>query len=423
MTITPTEYQSRQASARTAMRQRGFDALLAWARGASTQDHAADVLYLTGHYTPQAFVPDTRYPESTLQAPAEANWRWRAAGHAAVIIPWEGLITLLTDSVPRTDSPAIADRVIPAADLIAAVSEILADCMHRRTDSRRQGRFRIAILGSEALAARWPRALSARLAIQGEVELVEADDLAWELRIVKSAAEQSLMRAAGALGAKAMSAAMRKAAIGATEAEIIATCIAEVIRGGGAWYGGGLSSGEWADSFAPTGREYGAAPSTLRTLEAGDLVRFDVYGSLAGYVFDFARSFIVGRPPTREQQLLLDAVQSSVQAGIERLRPGVTLGAVARVCQTALANSEYASRYGIPEPAMGGVWGHGLGLGFEPPWITADSQIVIEAGMCFAVELRIEAHSRPANARGAQYEDNVLVSLNGAELLTSVALG
>lgn len=397
--------------------------LLAWARGASTQDHAADVLYLTGHYTPQGFVPDTHGSESASQygpqANPEARWRWRAAGHAAVIVPCDGPTTLITDSAPRVDSPAVSDHVVVTADLIAAVSEALAQSMHGGTDSREKDRFQIAVVGCEAVASRWLRALADGFALRpGDVEFIDADDLAWELRTVKSPAEQVLMRAAGALGARAMTAAMRRATIGATEADVIAACMGEIVRGGGAWYGGGLSSGIFADSFAPTGGAYGAAPSTLRRLEAGDLVRFDAYGSLSGYVFDFARSFIAGRPPTREQQLLLDAVKGSVQAGIETLRPGITLGAVARNCETALANSEYARRYGAPNSVMGGVWGHGLGLGFEPPWITADSEIVVQAGMCFAVEMRIEAHNGPIDARGAQYEDNVLVSPTGAELLT-----
>jgi Xaa-Pro aminopeptidase len=190
------------------------------------------------------------------------------------------------------------------------------------------------------------------------------------------------------------------------------------MRKGGAWYGGGLSSAGLAHTFAPTGGTHGAAPNTLRRLERGDLVRLDIYGSLDGYVFDFARSFVVGRRPTPEQAVLLNAVRDSVQAGIDALRPGVTLGAVAQSCEAALSRSEYVRHQGMPESVMGGAWGHGLGLAFEPPWITSDSDVIVQPGMCFAVERRIEAASRPAAARGAQYEDNILITLDGAELLT-----
>jgi Xaa-Pro dipeptidase len=49
--IERTEYDARQAAARELARERGFSALVAWSRGGSTQDHYADVYYLTGFYT------------------------------------------------------------------------------------------------------------------------------------------------------------------------------------------------------------------------------------------------------------------------------------------------------------------------------------------------------------------------------------
>jgi len=49
--IERTEYEARQAAARKLARERGFSALVAWSRGGSTQDHYADVYYLTGFYT------------------------------------------------------------------------------------------------------------------------------------------------------------------------------------------------------------------------------------------------------------------------------------------------------------------------------------------------------------------------------------
>ncbi len=127
---------------------------------------------------------------------------------------------------------------------------------------------------------------------------------------------------------------------------------------------------------------------------------------------------MIGGPPTLEQKLLLDAVRDSVQAGIDILRPGVTLGTIARRCDEVLSASDYAGRYGVPASVMGGAWGHGLGLAFEPRWITPDSDFVVEPGMCFAIERQIEAPNGPPSARGAQYEDNVLISADGAELLT-----
>ena len=99
---------------------------------------------------------------------------------------------------------------------------------------------------------------------------------------------------------------------GVTEAEVAAEAIAQVVRAGGALYGLGLSSGPWAHTFSlSTPAPYGG-----RGLEAGDMIRLDLYGSFEGYLFDFGRSRVVGRVPTQEQQEILDAVKRS------RLRSG-----------------------------------------------------------------------------------------------------
>jgi len=58
--------------------------------------------------------------------------------------------------------------------------------------------------------------------------------------------------------------------------------------------------------------------------------------------------------------------------------------------------------------------GHGLGLGFEPPWIGLGSSEIVEPGWCLAVERRAAV----PGLGGAQYEDDVLIGPDGAELLT-----
>jgi Xaa-Pro aminopeptidase len=144
------------------------------------------------------------------------------------------------------------------------------------------------------------------------------------------------------------------------------------------------------------------------------MIRLDLYGSIDGYLFDFGRSRVVGRSPTQEQQEILDAVRDSVHAGTELLRPGETLGAVARRCEEVLSASAYARRHGLPQTTMGGTWGHSLGLDWGAPWIESTSSTVIRSGMCFAIERRIEA----PGIGGANYENDVIVTDAGPEIVT-----
>ena len=230
------------------------------------------------------------------------------------------------------------------------------------------------------------------------------------MRLIKSGAEFDLLRAAGEIGVRAVDAAMDAAIPGVSEAEVAAEAIAEIVRAGGAFYGLGLSSGPWAHTFSPST----PAPYSRRRLEAGDMIRLDLYGSFDGYLFDFGRSRVVGRSPTQEQQEILDAVRDSVQAGTELLRPGETLGAVARRCEEVLDASTYARRRGPLREMMGGTWGHSLGLDWGSPWIESACSTVIQPGMCFAIERRIEA----SDIGGANYENDVIVTDAGPEIVT-----
>jgi Xaa-Pro aminopeptidase len=205
---------------------------------------------------------------------------------------------------------------------------------------------------------------------------------------------------------------------GNSEADVVAALVARLIRGGGAIYDVVLSSGPASGTLGPSGGPSGTAGWTTRRLVAGELLRIDAYGSLSGYLFDFARSIVVGGAGSAEQVALINAMRDSVQAGIGALRPGVPVSEVVRCCEAALATSEHARRHGVPEQLMGGFWGHGLGLGFEPPWIGSENHELVEAGWCLAIERRAAV----AGLGGAQYEDDVLIGHDGAELLTTLVL-
>jgi Xaa-Pro dipeptidase len=384
--IERTEYNARQVAARKLARERGFSAIVAWSRGGSTQDHYADVYYLTGFYTHQPFIPDE-------------PGRWRAHGHTSLVLPADGPGTLLLDMTELQDPKPVADHVLFTEDLVESLIATVADTVPSGTD--------VALVGGEALAWRWGRELGARLP---EHRFVEADDLAKELRLIKSAAELDLLRTAGGVGARAVDAAMQASIPSVTEAEVAAAAIAEIIRAGGALYGLGLSSGPWAHTFSPST----PAAYSRRRLKAGDMIRLDLYGSIDGYLFDFGRSRVVGQLPTQEQQEILDAVRDSVHAGTELLRPGETLGAVARRCEEVLGASAYVRRHGPPPTMMGGTWGHNLGLDWGAPWIESSSSTVIRSGMCFAIERRIEA----PGIGGANYENDVIVTDAGPEIVS-----
>lgn len=394
--VQPGEFRERQDRARRAAAARGLSALLSFSRGGGAPDRVADGLWLAGLATSQPFVPDLA-------------GRWRAAGHVAVVVPVDGPVTAVVES-EESRSAAIADEVVVAEDLVAAAATRLSGALAARE------RARVGVLGADAVPFIWWTALEELLRARcPDARLEAADDIGMALRRIKSPAEQELLREAGRLGARAMAAALDAAVPGSTEARVAAALIEHVVREGGAVYDVVVSSGAASVTLGPSGGAAGAAGWTTRRLATGDLLRIDAYGSVAGYLFDFARTVVVGGAASEEQAALIEAMCASVQAGIDALRPGVPLSEVVRCCEGALAASDHGRRQGIPPNLMGGFWGHGLGLGFEPPWIGPDSSEVVEVGWCLAVERRAAV----PGLGGAQYEDNVLIGPDRAELLTA----
>lgn len=377
------EFLERQERARALAAERGYSALLAWSRGASTQDRYADVLYLANFYTQFPFIPDE-------------PGKWGGRGHTALVLPVEGPARLLVDVPQYRDDLVVADEVVTSGDVVGDLERLLDDAV--------PSGGRIGVLGTEAMSYRWHARLAAGR------ELVDADDLGPTLRLLKSPAEQDLLRAAGRLGVEVVEAVLDAAVSGVTEAEAVAAGVERLVAAGGALYGMGVSSGPYAHMYGPSQ----PAPYEGRhRLQEGDMFRLDAYGSVDGYLFDFGRSLVVGAEPTPEQQDMLCVVRDSVRAGIEAVAPGRTLGDVARACDAVYDASAFARSGRAERPALA-AWGHSLGLAWERPWIDADSEVVIEPGMCLAIEKRVAV----PGTGGATYEDDLLVTGDGYELLT-----
>lgn len=393
--VEPDEHRERQTRAREAAAARGLAALVAFSRGGGSHERVADAMWLAGLATPQPFVPDLA-------------GHWRAAGHVIVVVPVDGPVTAVVES-EELSAAAVADEVVVGADMIATAAGVLAGELSRHESQS------VGVLGADVVPFAWWTALEELVRSScGAVVLEAADELGLALRRTKSPAEQRLLRAAGRLGAQAMAAALDAAVPSAREAEVASALMERVVREGGAVYDVVVSSGAASVMLGPPGGTAGPAGWTARRLKAGDLLRIDAYGSVGGYLFDFARSVVVGDVASEEQLEFIGAMRASVMAGIEVLRPGVAVSEVVRACEDALAASEHARRHGVPEHLMGGFWGHGLGLGFEPPWLGPDSAEVVEPGWCLAVERRAAV----PGLGGAQYEDDVLIGPGGAELLT-----
>jgi methionyl aminopeptidase len=167
-----------------------------------------------------------------------------------------------------------------------------------------------------------------------------------------------------------------------------------------------------------------------RRLKKGDILNIDVTTILDGFYGDTSRMYVVGET-SQEANKLLEVAHRCLEIGIEQVRPGNKTGLI------GYEITKYAEGlgYGIVHQFCG----HGVGVEFhESPQIPhkADRKdgVKMQSGMIFTVEPMVNIGEADAvideqdgwtartadGSLSAQYEHTVLVTSDGAEVLTKL---
>ena len=243
------------------------------------------------------------------------------------------------------------------------------------------------------------------LALQGALATattVDGAELLAPLRAVKDEAELALLRASAAVADDAVRAAWAACAAGVTEREVFEAVAAAFAAGGAAPEFGIVGSG-------PNSAFPHHATGT-RALQAGDAVVTDVGGRLDGYYSDITRMTFVGEPTDRYREVHA-IVEAAVTAGIAEARPGATCGEVDAAARTVIEDAGYGEYFTHRT-------GHGLGLSIhEQPWVMADSEVPLAAGMVHSVEPGIYLPGE----FGIRLEDIVVIGDAGAQRLSALS--
>ena len=388
--ISPAEFRARQDRAREAAGQQGFDGLVVWSRGGAFMDMSQDVLYLTGHYSQQPYMGD----EAGIGS---------ARSHGVCILPAEGPTTVVVDVPWWRRDLVVADDVRASIDVTGTAARAIRD-------AGLAGR-RLALVGLSSMTA--AAYLGLRDALP-DTELVRADRMVEQLRVVKSPAEIEVIRRSCELGSASMDAMLGAVREHATEAEAVAEATRVLFAGGGVLYDAACASGPNAHAYT-----YARLPSAdaVRRFERNDMFHVDFYGSYGGYFFDFARSRVVGDDPTPAQRELAEAPIEAVETICAAIRPGMTAGDVYAVGEAWMRESSVVASLPAEDSEMEGfpAFGHGIGLMWEMPWIMAGEPTVLQPGMYLGIELLLGHPSRG----GAMFEQDGIVTEDGFEVLTT----
>ena len=171
-----------------------------------------------------------------------------------------------------------------------------------------------------------------------------------------------------------------------------------------------------------------------RVVEDGDIVNIDITAFLNGVHGDTNATFLAG-DVDEETRLLVERTREATERGIKAVRPGRRISVIGRVIES------YARRFGYG--VVREFTGHGIGTAFHSGLIVPHYDVeasgeaehygsdVIAPGMTFTIEpmLNLGTHEWDMwddgwtvvtrdRRRSAQFEHTLLVTADGAEVLT-----
>ncbi|MFA7158226.1 MAG: Xaa-Pro peptidase family protein [Kiritimatiellia bacterium] len=343
-----TEFKRRQAEARRKINERNLDALLVH----SDEAEFANVRYFSDY--------------------------WPIFESAGVFIPAEGEPTLLIGPESGTfarDHSVIKDikkvlyyRESAEPDYPTIALDKFEDIFKAANGGR--GVKRLGIAGYTAMSVAVYEAV--RKALPG-AEIVKADDLMYEMRMIKSKAEIEMLREGFRVSDLAMADVLKRIRPGMTELQVV-----------------GIAQ----ESFYRNGAEYEAHPTYVlsgvnsshaigrpghRVIKKGDLVQLNIGARVGGYSPSVGVPVCMGKMNARMRDLVSFGLEAHIKT-MEWMKAGVPASAVA-------ANFfDFVKSRGYAENALYGPC-HGLGMHeVERPWMETTSTYPLRENMTFQVD-------------------------------------
>ena len=370
--IPTSEFQERIRRVQAELAHRGLDALLTFGSEAEPQF----VRYLADH--------------------------WPAFETAAVLIPVEGEAMLLIG--PESLTYAQMRSKIPTIRQILEYRESsepeypgkLLDTFAGVFDevSGGKGVRRLGIVGYPITSV--PVYEGIRTAMVGG-EIVRADDILIQMRMVKSENELALLREAFRISEKAVEAVLNRIKPGMMEVEVVGIAQEVMYRHGAEYEGHPLYVLSGRNSANAIGRP------TLKKLVEGEVIQLNIGARFGGYSSSVGRPVVLGHMPDDVRKLIqmgLDAADKTMAV----IKAGVEARYVAQTVQDFITARGYGSNilYG---PC------HGIGLmECEHPWMETNSEYVLQENYTFQVDSFLYTPQY-----GARWEDGVRVTKDGVE--------
>ncbi|WP_129407881.1 M24 family metallopeptidase [Marinitoga lauensis] len=233
-------------------------------------------------------------------------------------------------------------------------------------------------------------------------EFIPAEDLITELRRTKSEEEIKFIKEAAIIAEKALQETLDTFIVGMTEKEFAAKLEYNMRLFGADNYA--------FETIVASGFR-GALPHGIasdKKIENGELVVIDFGAYANGYNSDITRTIAVGNV-SEKQRNIYELVLKAQMAAIDAAKSGMRYGDLDKVARNIIAEGGYGEYFTHS-------LGHGLGLEVhENPRVSKNSELISMVGDIITIEPGIYLPGE----LGVRIEDDVLITNDGCEVLTS----
>lgn len=243
----------------------------------------------------------------------------------------------------------------------------------------------------------------------GGATFVDAIDILWDARMIKSAEEIAMMKRSAAIVDKGMQAGIDISSANMSDDVINAEVNRVLLENGGEYMG--------LPPFILSGERTCLPHQTSRSEIVGsnDLVYFEISASKWRYAVALMRTIFVGEPSERQRRCA-EAVIGAVDAAMDTIRPGVTA-----------ADVDHAARSVVEKAGFGEYWrhrlGYSIGVNYPPDW--GEGEIIsLRKGEERELQPGMTFHMVPLcliyREFGIGFSETIRVTDNGCERFSSL---
>jgi len=246
-------------------------------------------------------------------------------------------------------------------------------------------------------------------------DFIDASDIIWDLRMIKSDAEIECMKKACWISSQAFEKCFKEVDLGMTEKEAAKILAKATSAKGGesVWVLCNSGPYNYESGFLSRPGEYILSP--------GNLLWFDTGCKYNGYSSDFSRMAAL-EEPSSEQKMMYEVVNEITEKVVDKIRPGVIASDLSKFCSDQFENAGLQEIWGKGDCSS--IYsnkaqriGHGIGISTtEPPHIALFDNTELKIGMIVTIEPTIVTKYGHFNI-----EANVLVAEDGYEVLSTAS--